>query len=185
MGIWSARPPYPNRMGSPAAIGMHTALYPNANARFSFTVFITAFPVSSAAGTLLRSLFMRTMSADSMATSVPAPTAIPTSAWESAGASFIPSPTIATRFWAIWRSLTSRSLSPGFIPERTLSMPSSDAMASAAALPSPVAIMTSMPSSLRERTAPALSGLRGSDISTEPANSPPADAIMQVIPLSS
>jgi hypothetical protein len=37
------------------------------------------------------------MSADSMAMSVPAPIAIPTSACISAGASLIPSPTIATR----------------------------------------------------------------------------------------
>src|SRR5204863_237935 len=37
-----------------------------------------------------------TMSADSIATSVPAPTAMPTSAWVSAGASFTPSPVIAT-----------------------------------------------------------------------------------------
>src|SRR5207237_707924 len=37
-----------------------------------------------------------TMSADSIATSVPAPTAMPTSAWMSAGASFTPSPVIAT-----------------------------------------------------------------------------------------
>ncbi len=96
IGIWSTSPSYPSRTGSPAAMGMQTALYPKANARFCFTTFITAFPVSSAAGTLRRSLFIRTMSADSMATSVPAPTAIPTSAWDSAGASFIPSPIIAT-----------------------------------------------------------------------------------------
>jgi len=36
------------------------------------------------------------MSADSIATSVPAPIAIPTSAATRAGASFTPSPTIAT-----------------------------------------------------------------------------------------
>ncbi len=101
MGIWSVRPPYPSRTGRPAAMGMHTALYPNAKTRFSLTVFMTALPVSRAAGTLRRSLFIRTMSADSIATSVPAPTAMPTSAWDRAGASFIPSPTMATRFCAI------------------------------------------------------------------------------------
>src|SRR2546428_2295578 len=37
-----------------------------------------------------------TMSAVSIATSVPAPIAIPTSAWANAGASLTPSPTIAT-----------------------------------------------------------------------------------------
>ena len=39
----------------------------------------------------------RVMSLASMATSVPVPMAHPTSAWASAGASLIPSPTIATR----------------------------------------------------------------------------------------
>ena len=41
------------------------------------------------------SLFISTMSALSIATSVPAPIAKPTSAWVKAGASFTPSPTIA------------------------------------------------------------------------------------------
>src|ERR687891_2012714 len=47
-------------------------------------------------------------SADSMATSVPAPRAIPTSAWTSAGASFTPSPTMATTFPWPWSSFTRR-----------------------------------------------------------------------------
>ena len=42
-----------------------------------------------------REFFERTTSAQSMATSVPAPIAIHMSALASAGASFIPSPTIA------------------------------------------------------------------------------------------
>ena len=49
-----------------------------------------------AAGTSLNRLFIRTTSAASIATSVPAPIAIPISALVSAGASLIPSPTIAT-----------------------------------------------------------------------------------------
>src|SRR5256885_2075953 len=53
------------------------------------------------------------MSASSIATSVPAPIPIPTFARASAGASFMPSPTIAT----LWASATSFSmkatLSPG------------------------------------------------------------------------
>ena len=40
--------------------------------------------------------FIRTTSAESIATSVPAPIAIPVSALVSAGASLMPSPTIAT-----------------------------------------------------------------------------------------
>ena len=49
-----------------------------------------------AAGTSLKRLFIRTTSAASIAISVPAPIAIPMSALVSAGASLIPSPTIAT-----------------------------------------------------------------------------------------
>src|SRR5262249_51363945 len=54
-------------------------------------------PISTAVATSRGSERMRTTSAVSIATSVPAPIAIPTSAWASAGASLIPSPTIATR----------------------------------------------------------------------------------------
>ena len=49
-----------------------------------------------AAGTSLNRLFISTTSAASIAISVPAPMAIPISALVSAGASLIPSPTIAT-----------------------------------------------------------------------------------------
>ena len=49
-----------------------------------------------AAGTSLRRLFISTTSAASMATSVPAPMAMPMSARVSAGASLMPSPTMAT-----------------------------------------------------------------------------------------
>ncbi len=48
-----------------------------------------------AAGTSLKRLFIRTTSAASIATSVPAPMAIPISALVRAGASLIPSPTMA------------------------------------------------------------------------------------------
>ena len=40
--------------------------------------------------------FMMTISPDSMATSMPVPMAMPTSAWARAGASLMPSPTMAT-----------------------------------------------------------------------------------------
>ena len=50
----------------------------------------------TAAVTSLRRLFTTTMSAASMATSVPAPIAMPLSATVSAGASLIPSPTMVT-----------------------------------------------------------------------------------------
>ncbi len=49
-----------------------------------------------AVNTLLMSLFKRVTPADSIATSVPVPIAIPTSEAARAGASLIPSPTKAT-----------------------------------------------------------------------------------------
>ena len=51
---------------------------------------------SMAVATSAGSERMSTTSAEPMATSVPAPIAMPTSARASAGASFMPSPTIAT-----------------------------------------------------------------------------------------
>src|SRR5660397_139153 len=55
--------------------------------------------------TLRGSFFTSTTSADSMATSVPAPMAMPTSAWTRAGASFTPSPTMPTSSPRSWISL--------------------------------------------------------------------------------
>ena len=48
--------------------------------------------------------------ADSIATSVPVPMAMPTSAEASAGASFTPSPTMATISPSAWRALTAAAL---------------------------------------------------------------------------
>ncbi len=58
-------------------------------------------------------LFINTISADSIATSVPAPIATPTSARTRAGASLIPSPIMATLLPASWICLISCSLSWG------------------------------------------------------------------------
>lgn len=53
---------------------------------------------------------MRTMSAASMATSVPVPMATPTSARAKAGESLTPSPTMATFFPSFWSSCTLATL---------------------------------------------------------------------------
>ena len=68
----------------------------NAQKRFSWMLRRVARLIRIAAGTSESWLFIRTTSAASIATSVPAPMAIPMSARVSAGASLIPSPTIAT-----------------------------------------------------------------------------------------
>ncbi len=60
-----------------------------------------------------RSFLTRMMSPVSMATSVPEPTAMPRSACASAGASLMPSPTMATFFPACWSFCISRALSSG------------------------------------------------------------------------
>ncbi|MNI52498.1 hypothetical protein D3C73_1072880 [compost metagenome] len=80
-----------------------------------------------------------------MATSVPEPIAIPISALAKAGASFIPSPTIAT-FKPLFCSLsTSCALFSGKTSAITVSIPTCFAIASAVFLLSPVNIATFIP----------------------------------------
>ena len=64
------------------------------------------------------------MPADSIATSVPAPIAIPTSAVAMAGASLTPSPTMATLRPPAWKRLTASALSAGMTCAATSSIPS-------------------------------------------------------------
>src|SRR5699024_2725230 len=81
---------------TPAANGMTTILYPDAHHKFC-TIFLYVFCDKSIIDTTsFGLLFTRTISAVSIATSVPAPIAIPKSAVARAGASFTPSPVIAT-----------------------------------------------------------------------------------------
>ena len=92
----------------------------------------------------VRRLFIRIMSALSIATSVPAPMAIPTSAAARAGASLIPSPTIATLRPSFFNRCISFSLSSGSTSAITWSMCSCRFTASAVLLLSPVSITTSI-----------------------------------------
>ena len=86
------------------------------------------------------------MSAASIATSVPVPMAMPTSACASAGASLMPSPTIADTLASPAGALRPASaLSSGSTSARTRSMPTCAAMASAVRRLSPVSITTSSP----------------------------------------
>ncbi len=93
---------------------------------------------------------MSVMSAASMATSAPVPMAIPTSAWASAGASLMPSPTIATTWPRPCSRDTIAAFSAGCTSARTRcnGMPTWRATASAVALPSPVTSQASMPAAL-------------------------------------
>mmetsp|Transcript_11142 Transcript_11142/g.46500 ORF Transcript_11142/g.46500 Transcript_11142/m.46500 type:complete len:393 (+) Transcript_11142:1768-2946(+) len=93
---------------------------------------------------------------------MPPLTAIPTSAATSAGASLMPSPTIATSAPRSCSPFTNASLSAGSKPPLATTLPprpSSWAMASTAGCLSPERITTFRPISTSRRTAPAAPGL--------------------------
>ena len=73
---------------------------------------------------------------------VPAPTAMPKSAWASAGESLIPSPTIATTFLLPCSSFTLSALLAGRTSANTSVMPTLAAIACAVRRLSPVTIHT-------------------------------------------
>ena len=124
-----------------------------------------------AAGTSLRRLFISTTSAASSATSAPAPMAMPTSARVSAGASLMPSPTIATLPRSRRRRI-SASLPSGSTPAITRSTPAAAPMARAVRSLSPVSMTTSMPIFRSSRTACGLSGLMTSATAMTPRSLP-------------
>ena len=97
-----------------------------------------------AAGTSDNLFFIRTISAASIATSVPAPIAIPISALVSAGASLIPSPTIITLPCSLSLAI-SFSFPSGSTPAITSSTPASFPIAFALLSLSPVIITTLIP----------------------------------------
>ena len=86
------------------------------------------------------SLDIKTISALSIAISVPLPIAIPTSAWASAGESFTPSPTITTFLPCSCKSLTFLYLSSGETSAITSSIPNFLAITFAVLSLSPVSI---------------------------------------------
>src|SRR5699024_7723887 len=127
---------------TPAARGTDSRLYPAAHHRFCFIFRYVARESSTIDRTDRGSSEARMTPAEPMATSVPAPMAMPTSACASAGASLTPSPTIATRLPSFCSSLTFADLSAGWTPAKTRSMPSSAATDRATASASPVIMTT-------------------------------------------
>ena len=101
---------------------------------------------------------MRTTSAASMATSVPAPMAIPISALVRAGASLIPSPTMATLPFSFSFRIT-LSLPSGRTPAMTSSTPASFPTVFAVRSLSPVSMTTWIPMFWSSRIACGLSSL--------------------------
>mmetsp|Transcript_27949 Transcript_27949/g.66392 ORF Transcript_27949/g.66392 Transcript_27949/m.66392 type:complete len:211 (+) Transcript_27949:269-901(+) len=107
---------------------------------------------------------MRTTPATSVATSTPPCSATPTWAPARAGASLIPSPTIAKRAPPDWSLSTAAALSAGDIPApmRPGSMPQADAASETARMLSPLNRCTDSPIDFSMETAAALSALRRS-----------------------
>ena len=136
-----------------------------------------------AAGTSRTSERMSTTSALSMAMSVPAPMAMPTSARASAGASLMPSPTMATRPCAERRRI-SRSLSSGSTPAMTSSAPTRRWIACAVRSLSPVSITVRKPMARNSSSAAALEGLTVSATATRPHTLPPQAKNKGVLPSS-
>ena len=79
-----------------AASGIAATLYANAQNTLALIVRSVARDSRMASTTRRRSPLTMVRSLACIATSVPPPMAMPTSAWASAAASFTPSPTIAT-----------------------------------------------------------------------------------------
>ena len=120
-----------------------------------------------------RSLPIKTTSALSRATSVPEPIATPTDACISAGASFTPSPTMAT-LWPCSVSLfTYSNLSSGRSSEAISSTPSFQPTSSAIDFASPVSSTVLRRIDFRDRIASCASGRSVSAICRVPKNRPP------------
>ncbi len=135
-----------------------------------------------AATTSMRSERISTMSPVSIATSVPLPMAMPTSAWASAGASFTPSPTMATMRPSPCSLATSCALFSGSTSAIYFSIPAWDAMTAAVRRLSPVNIMMSMPIPRSSLIACTDVSLRTSATPTIPATRPSTEMIMAVLP---
>ena len=135
------------------------------------TVTLESSNISSSA---LRSSLTSTTSAESMATSVPLPMAMPTSACFNAGESFMPSPTIATFPPTCCRFVTARSLSSGITSDIKSSIPTLHAMARAVFSSSPVSIATRIFLSLSSATASPLPSFKVSATAISASTEPPS-----------
>ena len=142
-----------------------------------------ALPSLIVAGTSASRLFTSTTSAASIATSVPAPIAIPKSALVRAGASLMPSPTIATLPY-FFSSFTFFSLPSGRTPATTSSMSAFFATAFAVFSLSPVSITTRTPIFLSSLTACLLSSFIMSATAIIPRNLFPLQKYSGVLPSS-
>ena len=131
-----------------------------------------------------RSPFTRVMPALCMATSVPVPMAIPTSASLRAGASLMPSPAIATCLPPARSIFTWATFPAGSISASTVSSPSCLATAAAVRRLSPVSMTSFRPSAWRSLMASAVVALIGSATARIPAILPSMATNITVLPSS-
>ena len=119
----------------------------------------SCLPIAMTSSSLVGSESRSTMLAASLAADVPLFIASPTSAWASAGASFVPSPVIATRWPSACSSRMNRILSSGLASAMKSSTPASRAMVAAVRGLSPVTMTVRMPilrNSAKRSTRPSL-----------------------------
>ena len=135
---------------------------------------------SSASATPCKSPRTNAMSAAASATSVPEPIAMPTSAAAKAGASLIPSPTIATRSPLACRSRTNWTFPSGVAPATVRSMPTVRATASTTGARSPLNRTTLRPICRSLATAAAAQGLTSSSSATNATANPSTDRTADV-----
>ncbi|CEG10680.1 hypothetical protein BN961_04122 [Afipia felis] len=154
----------------------------NAKNRFCLMLLIVASDRRRARMIPIKSPLRRVTPALSIATSVPVPMAMPTSAAARAGASFTPSPAIATTRPDFCSLLTTALFWSGSTSASTSEMPSRFATAFAVVLLSPVSIMTLMPSAARAFKASCVDCFTGSAMAKRPANFPSSAILMTVAP---
>src|SRR5215204_22061 len=175
-------PPANSGYRIPAATGMSATLYAKAQNRFCLMFCMVALESRMARATPRTSPQIRVRSAASIATSVPVPMATPTSALARAGASLMPSPTIATTLPSTCSLRISFSLSSGMTSASTRSMPSCPATDSAVCPLSPVSMTTSSPIRCSRSTASLDSSRTTSATATRPATSPSTATNICVFP---
>ena len=105
----------------------------------------SCLPISTTSMSFVGFESRSTMLPASFAACVPVFIAMPTSAWASAGASFVPSPVIATRLPFACSARMSASLSSGVASARKSSTPASRAIVAAVSGLSPVIMTVRMP----------------------------------------
>ncbi len=109
--------------------------------------------------------------------------AIPTSAAARAGASFTPSPAMATRRPSARNATIRARLSSGKTPARTSSIPKGPATARAVRSLSPVAMMMRKPCACSALIAAAVLSRTGSATATIPASAPSTATNIAVLPV--